>query len=203
MWILPSRGRPEACRALLAAMVARGMRSGGVIGVNADDAALTEYEELPLPAGWRVMRVFAGVVGMAEACRQAFREEPDAPWYGIITDDHGVETDGFELALMQAAGAWGFSSGNDLWHSHADPAVSRMQGAMVIGGDLVRALGYIVPEGFGHLYIDDVWEAIGRQIGNWRVVMGVITAHNHPAKLGRPCCATACAASWRPSPRRS
>jgi len=40
---------------------------------------------------------------------------------------------------------------------------------------LLRALGYWVPEGFEQLYIDDVWEAIGRSLGNWRTLMDVIT----------------------------
>jgi hypothetical protein len=125
-----------------------------------------------------------GVKGMAEGIREMFRAFPAMPWYGVIADDNTVETTGFERALIDAAGPWGVASGNDCWQAQEDVRHGRMHGAIVFGGDLVRALGYIIPEGFAHLYWDDLWETIGRELGVWKCLMSVLTPHNHPIRQG-------------------
>ncbi len=179
MWVYPSRGRPAACQALLDSMVAHGSTAGGVLYVHEDDESYDGYASLRLPAGWFLRQVRSGVVGCAQGLRRAFRTDPDEPWYGWIADDNTVETDGFEQRLIAAAGPWGIASANDGWQ-----APKRMHGATVFGGEFLRALGYWVPEGFQHLYIDDVWGHLGRQLGNWRTLMDVHTPHNHPLKTG-------------------
>lgn len=197
MWILPSRGRPNACRALLAAMVARGMVGPGVLVCDADDPELAGYKfnNIPLPSGWTFLELSPHEPGIAAALREVFALHPDEPWYGLIADDNTVETDGFEVRLVTAAGAWGIASANDGWQARADVQVGRMHGAQVIGGDLMRELGYWAPEGFRHLYLDDVWETIGRELGNWRTLMDVHTPHQHPMKTGQPMDATHAAAN--------
>lgn len=184
MWILPSRGRPDACRELLANMVANGMTAGGVIGVNEDDRCRARYEALDLPSGWDLLWLPSETLGMAAAVRTAFAQNPGLAWYGVIADDNDVETPDFEHRLAEAAGEWGIASGNDLWQARKDIRESRMQGAIIFGGELLRALGWIVPEGFLHLYLDDVWETVGRRLNCWRVLMDVMTPHNHPLRLG-------------------
>jgi hypothetical protein len=172
------------------------MRAHGATGqiavyVNRDDAALVAYERDCPGQGCLVLTLPAGTVGSAEALRWAVGEDfPDEPWYGLISDDNLPETAGFEAALVSAAGTWGIASANDGWQSNADPEISRMQSATVFGGDLIRSVGYLAPEGFKHLYIDDVWEVIGRELGNWRILMDVVVRHDHPIKDGRPMDAT-------------
>jgi hypothetical protein len=46
----------------------------------------------------------------------------------------------------------------------------------------VRAVGYIFPPGLHHLYVDDVWEAIGRESGYWTTDMDVMVRHRHVLK---------------------
>ncbi|HYD64495.1 MAG TPA: hypothetical protein VED21_03415 [Azospirillum sp.] len=171
-------------------MAAQGMEAGGVLGVNADDPERPAYERLPLPPGWTLMLVPAGTTGSSEVFRQAFRRFPDRPWYGNIADDNGIGTAGFEQALVSAAGGWGIASANDGWQARADVMVGRMHGATVIGGELMRALGYWAPEGFHHLFLDDVWETIGRELGVWRTLMDVHTPHHHPVNTGQAMDAT-------------
>lgn len=184
MWIIPSRGRPEACQRVVAEMVAHGMKSWGIVVINEDDDMRQEYFDLCLPIGWRIRLAPTGTIGAAEAYRLAYREFPQEEWYGVISDDHSVKTDGFEDRLVSSAGKWNIASSNDMWQSNADIDESRMHGATIFGGEFVRALGYIAPKGFNHLYVDDVWETIGRTIGNWSVLMDVITPHNHAMKNG-------------------
>lgn len=178
MWIYPTRGRPAACEALLASMVAHGMQAPGLLMLSANDPHRAEYEALTLPASWERCIVQMDGVDTAEKMRLAFGCRPNEPWYGWIADDNTIRTDGFERRLVAAAGSWGMASANDLWQSNADPDKSRCHGATVFGGALLRALGWIVPPGFEHAYIDDVWEKVGRDLGVWRILMDVVTPHH-------------------------
>jgi hypothetical protein len=184
MWFIPSRGRPAQCQALLDATVRHGMVAGGAVITDADDDSPFEYQAIRYPAGWAHLVLPPGTPGIAESIRAAYRCSPNESWYGLISDDNTVETDGFEAALVEAAGEWGIASANDLWQAREDVSVGRMHGATVFGGELVRALGWWVPDGFSHLYIDDVWETLGRHLGNWRTLMDVVTPHHHPFKTG-------------------
>lgn len=164
MWIIPSYNRADQCRDLINIMRTHGADAKIVKCINADDPQVAEY-------GGDVLTVPAGTVGAAEAFRVAFREFPNEPWYGVLGDDSAIETHGFEQRLVAAAGSWGIANGRD------DRQPNRIHGAAVFGGDLVRSLGYIAPDGFQHLYVDDVWEMIGTELGNWRILQDVHTPH--------------------------
>lgn len=43
----------------------------------------------------------------------------------------------------------------------------------------MRAVGWLFPPDLRHLYIDDIWEHLGRQTGCWHVDMSVIVEHHH------------------------
>lgn len=196
MWLLPSRGRPAACQALLDSMVAHGMTALGVLLLTETDSCRAEYEAIALPEGWFRVYVDHPGVDTAKKLRVAFGDYPASPWYGWIADDVSVETHGFEQRLVAAAGAWGIAGANDLWLVREDVQKTRiLSGACVFGGDLVRSIGYLVPDGLIHLYMDDVWETIARDLGNWRALMDVITPNNHPMKTGAAMDATTGAAN--------
>jgi hypothetical protein len=103
-----------------------------------------------------------------------FERFPDEPWYGVISDDSIVRTEGWSERLVAAAGSAGFANSADGWQ-----ADKRMHGATVIGGDLVRALGYIAPPGTKHSYSDDALEHLARALGNWTYVPDVTVEHVH------------------------
>ena len=190
MWILPSKGRPDRCRRLVFSMRSLGVSGDIFIYVNADDQCIDDYHANEYFGGVYTVEIPPGNVGVAEALRMAFRDHPNEPWYGMISDDHLPETEGFEDRLVNAAGRWGIASSNDGWQANQDPKKSRMHGAVVFGGDFVRSMGGMVPDGFKHLYIDDVFEKIGRSLGNWRVLMDVMVRHDHPKRYGQKMDAT-------------
>ncbi len=181
MWIYPTRGRPQACAALLQSMARHAMFGPGILMLSAADPCLTEYQAIELPARWTSAVVYSDGVDTADKLRTAFGLFGGEPWYGWIADDNTVETTGFEQRLVNAAGAWGMASGNDHWQADPDPSRSRCHGATVIGGDLLRALGWIVPPGVEHCCIDDAWEHVGRELGAWRILMDVSTPHRWAA----------------------
>ncbi len=177
MWLLPTHGRPENLRVVLEACVATGMSTPGVIHVNAGPMQ-DSYRALEIPANWQVVYGEQDM-SLGDVMRWFFASAPNEPWYGIITDDQVPVTPGWDKTLVEQAGTTKIVSSNDGWQ-----APLRIHGAVVFGGDVVRGMGYLVPEGFTHQFIDDLWETIGRETGLWYVDMDVMVEHRHPGKNG-------------------
>jgi len=177
MWLLPTHGRPENLRTVLQACVETGMTTPGLIHVNAGPLQ-SEYRQLEIPANWRVVYGESSMT-LGDVMRWFRAEYPNLPWYGIITDDQVPVTPGWDMKLVEAAGRTKIVSSDDGWQ-----APQRIHGAVVFGGEVLRLMGYLAPEGFQHQFIDDVWETIGRQSGLWTVDMTVKVEHRHPMKHG-------------------
>jgi hypothetical protein len=84
------------------------------------------------------------------------------------------------MKMIEGLRGHNFVSTNDCWKSRADVAVGRMCGAWAFSGDLLRAVGYLVPPGLKKSYVDDVWEIIGRATGTWETRMDIVVRHLHP-----------------------
>ncbi len=170
VWIMPTFGRPWRCQEALSSIAVAGASRGLVI-VDGDRDPL--YDGLVLPDRWRIVRLPAnrGVCGVLNFVLNTRGYES---WYGFISDDSVVRTEAFDLPLIDAAGRTGFANSADGWQAHA-----RMHGAVVFGGDLLRALGWWAPPGLVHCFVDDAWEHIGRTLGNWVHVPQVMVEHIH------------------------
>ena len=173
MWVLPTRGRPDRCQATLDSLVESGVSTEGVVVVDGDpDPA---YDNLRVPPGWQVIRANKrrGVCAILNEC---FALDPDQPWWGFISDDSVVTKapSEWDIDMIVAAGDDGFASSAD--GLHAD---YRMHGAVVFGGALLRHLGWWVPPGLTHSFCDDVWERIGRALGNWSYMPNTVVEHRH------------------------
>lgn len=184
MWVLPSYGRPQQCASAIAAMIEHGSTARGAVYVCHDDPCWIDYVSMTLPPQWQIVTMPEGMSWQPDKLNDALRRFQGEPWYGWIADDIFAKTDGFEQSLVRAAGSWGIASGNDLWQAKADIRNGRMHGATVFGGDFLQAWGQWVPPGFKHWYVEDVWESLGRELGNWRTLMDVVTEHRHPFKDG-------------------
>ena len=138
VWVLPTFSRPKQCADVLRRIKNSGCTSRGVVFVNGHHE---EYRKLvELPDGWEFY--FAAYnFGALGALNKVFEKWPDEPWYGFIADDEMLE-DGaprdWDKRLIEAAGDWGASHGMENWHKGG-----RLQGYVVIGGKLVRELGFI------------------------------------------------------------
>ena len=168
MWFLPTFGRPERCQATLDSIAAAGS-SDGIVIVDGDPS----YGYLKLPPGW--YQVFLDRnLGLCGVLNYALENWPGLDWYGFLTDDCLVRTGDFTEPLVAAAGRNGFANSADGWQAHR-----RAHGALVFGGDMLRALGFWVPPGLRHCFCDDFWEAIGHACQNWRYVPEVMVEHVH------------------------
>lgn len=145
-----------------------------MVWINGGD--IGGYNALRVPPGWKVTRR-AENVGMRGALNEVFARYPDEPFYGFLSDDSLVRSRGWSDPIVKAAGSTGFANSGDGWQ-----AASRMHGAVVMGGDLVRALGWWAPPEGGHCYLDNAWEKIARALDNWTHVPQILVEHLHPGK---------------------
>jgi hypothetical protein len=171
MWILPTRGRPERCQQALDSIAAAETTTPGVVSVGGDiDPA---YEQLKLPADWRIE--FSDQPALCPRLNDVFERNRDEPWYGLLNDDFIVETAGWDVKLSAAAGRHNMASFDDGWVSAQNPILT----INTFGGDLVRALGWLVLPGVKHLYADNLWHDLARALGNHVHCDDVKIEHRH------------------------
>lgn len=197
MWCLPSLNRPAQCKEVIERLKKHGCSTPGILFVNTTKDILTdldpeadeeiernaaeakaarmieEYKSIELPEGWKII-VNDGNFGLCGSMNRVFKEHPNEPFYGMITDDEFIATDGWDKTLIEAAGNLNISHGNNGWQSDR-----RIHGFMTVGGDLVREIGYMFPQGMWHWYSDDVYEAIAARTGFRRFCRDVKIENRH------------------------
>ena len=166
-WLLPTRGRPQTLARFLAAAVATGHSTPGMI-LHGDQA---DIEGVELPPNWTAHRTEAA--GMGDKFREVWDEISTLDWVGWVVDDLVPETPRWDTTLISGLNGANIISCND-----GARAPFRM-GAPVFSGDLLRAVGYIYPQDyFWHAYADDMWERLGRATDTWWVCMDVVLRHH-------------------------
>lgn len=187
MWLLPSRSRPENLKRFFAACKATGTSTPGMALVDHVDYAMHEaaYDALKaeMPLGWQIRVTKLPTQGAK--IREIWDQVKDSAWLGLIGDDNIPETPHWDRLLVERLTGWNLISCNDQWL-----APRRVANCWVMSGPLVRAVGYIFPPGMEHLFVDDVWERIGREGGCWTCRMDVVVRHAHVMKGAAPADAT-------------
>ena len=116
---------------------------------------------------------------MCSAMRSMWPSMTDLDWVGWADDDYLPETPGWDVKMIEGLRGYNFVSTNDCWKARGDK-LGRMCGAWAFSGDLLRAVGYLVPPGLKKSYVDDVWETIGRATDTWATRMDIVVRHLHP-----------------------
>lgn len=150
MYILPTRGRPHLIPRFFASAPPV---TKGVLALDEDDAH--NYAGVQLPSNWTVRitpRAYC-----TDKLNEAFKAFPDEPFYGFVMDDTVPLTPRWDVLLAKKAGAWGIA-----WPDDCLPG--KRPSAIVLGGDLVRALGWIAEPTIKHFYADNVWEAMAADL---------------------------------------
>lgn len=163
MWLVPSKGRPHLAQRLFDAAQ---FKEPGRLILNTDDER--EYKQVKLPANWR--RIVTPPTYLSAALNRGLSHVPGEPWYGILNDDHLPKTEGWERAVIDAAGTRGIAWPHD---NYAQRISSHVK-----GGDLVRALGWFVCPQIKHFWLDDVDELIAAEIGG-TFLPHVMVSHEH------------------------
>jgi hypothetical protein len=181
IWLLSTRGRPDAAQEVLDACEATGMTSPGVVYVDEDTGL---YDKLRVPFNWRIHR--EPTWGSLQASMQwAYKQYPRATHYGWLADDTVPRTDGWDKELERTAGRYGFAHARDLWHSE-DPIDEHefirgddMSAGLCWAGDLVRTVGWWALPGVTQAGIDTAWTAMLGPLGLIRYRRDVIVEHKH------------------------
>lgn len=173
--IVPSRGRPNNISRLYKAMQDTGARVDLYVGVDADDPNVQDYinlarEDLCIVVSKERKRFGPTLNTIAKEICDTYDY---LAWMG---DDHLPKTKGWDQEYRNALYdmGTGIVYGNDLVQGINIPT------QMGFTPNIVRALGYAVPDGFIHLFIDNYFLELGKAIGGVKYLENVIVQHLHP-----------------------
>ena len=171
--ICPSRGRPGAVAQLRQAWADTGTTAQLLVVVDHDDPQLAAYQD----GGPVVVSHTGGGMGpVLNDAAAGVLLMPGVAAVGFLGDDHRPRTHGWDPALLDAATTPGpgVAYGDDLHQREALPT------AVVIAAPIVSALGYMVPPGMVHLYLDNFWQMLGHALGALRYRQDAVIEHLHP-----------------------
>jgi hypothetical protein len=177
--LVPSRARPRNAAFLAAAWKSTVTGDSRLVFlVDGDDPARDEYLAGQRRWGCEAIgvRVLDGPHGTGIGAilnEHAPLEAATAAFTGFMGDDHRPRTKGWDEALTGALERPGVAYGDDLLQRQNLPT------AMVMSSGIITTLGYMIPPGVRHLYIDNFWMRIGEDLGNLQYLPGVVIEHMH------------------------
>lgn len=179
--IVPTRGRPQnAARLTKAFEETDSLNADLVFIVDRDDPMLPGYQQRAESwiAPWLLVHRGETGTGLVPALNWAASLYADVyDHLGFMGDDHLPRTAGWDAHVLGALDTAEprVVYGNDLLQGEALPT------AAFIPSRLVRALGFMAPPGLRHLYVDNFWLQLGRDLGGLRYLPDVVIEHIHPA----------------------
>lgn len=173
-WLLPTRNRPGNLKRFFDHCQLVGLSTPGWVLVNKDDweANRHAYLDLQLPSDWAF--VVQDTSTLSETFETIWSAIEGFDWVGVVCDDNVPATPGWDTSLLNSIEGWNFVTCNDNWQAPA-----RATGAYVFSGDWLRAVGHLTLPGCKHLFMDDMWETLGRATDTWTVRMDVLVKHEH------------------------
>ena len=183
VWLLPTNN-PVKLRRFLTYAREMGVSTRGWVVINESDRQDYESIKAFLPVGWEYRRVKAQCYG--DAVRACWEWTKDMPWVGLVADDLVPCSSGWDVKLIAELQGWNMVSSNDGWQAqNEDITRSRIHGALVISGDLMRTIGWLFPPNLKHIFHDDFLENIGRAGPCWQIKVEVLVKHLHEALEGK------------------
>jgi hypothetical protein len=171
--LVPTRGRPENIVELLQAFKDTNAEANLVIVCDEDDPKLEEYKA----TGANGLVYPREGKGMAKPLNKAANELAYRyDFLAFMGDDHRPRTQGWDIAIQEELSklGTGLAYGNDLIQGAGLPT------AVFMTADIVRTLGGMVPPNMIHLYLDNFWLELGRDLNAIAYREDVIIEHLHP-----------------------
>jgi len=176
--LVPSRGRPGNIEQLIDAWVstAAGGYAELVVIVDDDDPHVAAYQAVDYPAEFAEL-----VIGPRLRLGGTLNHYAPAAAYrslavGFLGDDHRPRSMRWDQTIYEtvAAGRHVVAYGNDLIQGPALPT------AVFLSSSIINTVGYFVPPGMTHLFLDNYWRRLGETLGSLRYLPDVIIEHVHP-----------------------
>lgn len=172
--IVPSRGRPDRLRAMIASFEATtSLRTDLLVVIDADERAAYDLWIDQASTDARLQLLVLPQMLMVPKINEAVRWRPGYGWYAFLGDDHHPRTSGWDITMTDALDRTGLAYGNDLLQGE------NMATAVVMTGDIPAALGFMAPPVLDHLFCDNYWMALGRGLGNLVWMPEVVIEHVH------------------------
>lgn len=177
--LCPTRGRPGAAMETQASFTSTVGQTGTklVFVVDRDDPQREEYEALALstlvveqePPG-NMVKALNAAAGVLLGLK------PDLRALGFIGDDHRFRTPHWDRRVEEHLdrGAL-FVYGDDLAQREGLPT------QVFIDARVVKALGWMAPPTFRHLYVDNAWLDLGKNLNAITYDPKIVIEHLHPA----------------------
>jgi hypothetical protein len=178
--IVPSRGRPGKIAELVEAFKQTETEALLWVALDDDDPTLSDYERVLSRRPNVTLHLTEPSNGMVKALNEvavALAKSNDPPFaLGFMGDDHRPRTLNWDQAYVQALRQMGTGLvyGDDLLQGKNLPT----QVAMTT--DIVQILGYMAPPSLRHLYVDNFWRQLGRELGRLKYLPDVVVEHVHP-----------------------
>ncbi len=182
LWIVPSRSRPGNIAELVASFHFTRVHADLLVAVDDDDPNLEEYQRVMAGfSGFKWLHFHVGermrLAGTLNYLAVAHSSDIDGYAHiGFMGDDHRPRTsiwDGLMAAKLRKMKT-GMVYANDLFQRENLPT------SVCMTSDIIRTLGYMVPPTMTHLYLDDFWLRLGRDLGRIEYMENVIIEHVHP-----------------------
>ncbi len=169
LMLCPSRGRPGNVARLRSIWDDVTVDADLLVAVDENDPKIGEY-------GTDVQVMGPPHLGLGPILNElATQYATKYDYVGFLGDDHLPGTYGWDRALIGALeGRHGVAYGEDQIQG------KRAATAVVISSPILSALGYMVPPGVIHLYMDIFWIQLGMGLGNVAYCPDVIMEHVHP-----------------------
>ena len=169
-WILTSLGRPQRIRAVVDSY--DWGRERVLLALWEKDRCLPDYLAHEWPETWKIETV--AMRGNGPTYNEILHRYPHERCYGFLADDAVLDHQGMLRRLEETAGNWNIAYANDKHHGEAIPTMPCM------GGELVRAIGYLSPACLVHWAIDCAWKEIGERLDCLRYLPELTYTHLNP-----------------------
>ena len=171
--LVPSRNRPENIAELIKSLDETETESDLIVIVDSDEPQMDAYLQL----GCDVMMVEKQGKGMAKPLNFAANHFRDKyRHFAFLGDDHRPRTKHWDVTFINALDELGIGLvyGNDLLQGE------NLATAVAMSGEIVKELGGMVPQDMIHLYLDNFWMTLGKDLNALRYIPEVVLEHLHP-----------------------
>jgi hypothetical protein len=176
--LVPSKNRPDRIKECLLALVENSSISDICICLNHDDNSLDRYlevlDELKVTKYQIDVHLTSGNNMISSLNEVAMKLTREYDFMTFLGDDQIVSTPGWDSIMSEPLeNKIGFSYPNDLHQGEALPT------SVMLNSRIIRYLGFFAVPNFKHLYIDNVWLEMGKNLKNINYFENVIVEHMH------------------------
>ena len=171
--LVPSRNRPKSIAELIKSFDETETESDLIVIVDDDEPQMDEY----LAQGCDVLMVQKQGKGMAKPLNFAANLMKDKyRHFAFLGDDHRPRTKNWDVEFINKLDelGTGLVYGNDLLQGE------NLATAVAMTGNIVKELGGMVPQNMIHLYLDNFWMTLGKDLNALAYMPEVILEHLHP-----------------------